>query len=365
MAKVLSIPALGEIVVSKDDADHLNTLDMRRLGQIELRPAPSELLTQLPRVIMIYGWLTTALVFGAWALFLGGGSGLPWSWVVATSVAVPVIALTAATVREIVDYRRFHRYCAERERDGATSARSSLEGVERGSRIREFVDGVPRHAAEIAVLVGVLVVCVAGLGVAIHLTTQLQVLLPVDYGAIFQLDNPFGPLGEVVRNSPAFWQLLVGHIAQWVLVAVAALVPAAMYFQFDRQRLASVQRRWVQEVFRLDPTVRTLPDIKAKYGSQIESSFGELAPDSGLRLGSGRRSPVIVATILLVVGWFLVISTTKIPALVPDPGVPPARRRRSSGRPRTGRSRWRTSSTRTCPRSATRSSARTSSPSST
>ncbi len=31
----------------------------------------------------------------------------------------------------------------------------------------------------------------------------------------------------------------------------------------------------------------------------------------------GRRSPVIVATILLVVGWFLVISTTPVPALVP------------------------------------------------
>ena len=88
-----------------------------------------------------------------------------------------------------------------------------------------------------------------------------------------------------------------------------------MYFQFDRQRLAAVQRRWVQEVFRLDPTVRTVRDIEAKYGSQIEASFGDLAPDSGLRLRSGRRSPVIVATILLVVGWFLVISTTKVPPL--------------------------------------------------
>ena len=32
-----------------EDARALNTLDMRRLGQIEVRPAPSELLTTCPR----------------------------------------------------------------------------------------------------------------------------------------------------------------------------------------------------------------------------------------------------------------------------------------------------------------------------
>ena len=161
-----------------------------------------------------------------------------------------------------------------------------------------------------------LVVSVIGLGVAIHLTTQLNDLMPIDYRALVQLDNPFAGLGAIARSSPAFWQLLVGHIAQWVLVSVAAIVPAAMYFQFDRQRLAAVQRQWIQDVFRLDPTVRTVRDIEAKYGAQIEASFGDVDPDSGLRLGRGRRSPVIVATILLVVGWFLVISTTDVPQLV-------------------------------------------------
>src|SRR6476646_6714971 len=45
VVKVLSIPALGEITVPNEDAVQLNTLDMRRLGQIELRPAPGELLS--------------------------------------------------------------------------------------------------------------------------------------------------------------------------------------------------------------------------------------------------------------------------------------------------------------------------------
>lgn len=328
VANVLSIPALGEIAVPNEDARWLNTLSMRRLGQIEVRPGPSELLTNLPRAIVIFGWLLVGLFFGAWALFFGGGSAVPWAWFVATVVIVPVVALIVATAREIHVYHRFSRYRRTHGRpDGLHQSSTgtagsdvpsprSLEGVDRGSRIRTFVDGMPRQAAEAAVLIGAVTVSVIGLGIAIHLTTQLNDLLPIDYGAIFRLENPFTDVTELARSSPAFWQLLVGHIAQWTLVSVAVLAPAAMYFQFDRQRLASVQRRWVQEVFRLDSTVRTVRDIEAKYGSQIESSFGILGPDSGLRLRSGRRSPVIVATLLLVVGWFLVVSATEVPDLV-------------------------------------------------
>jgi len=319
VVKVLSIPALGEVTLPDQDARLLYTLPMRRLGQVEVRPAPTELWGSLPQAVMIFGWLVVGLVFGAWALFFGGGSALPWAWVVAAVVAVPVVALLVATVREVVLHRRFTRY--RRAQDPGTNGcggdgRQSLEGVERGSRIRTFVDGVPRHAAEVTVLIGAVVVSVIGLGVAIHLTSQLKDLLPIDYGALVRLDNPFVDVTDLALRSPAFWQLLVGHVAQWVLVSIAALAPAAMYFQFDRQRLESVQRRWVHEVFRLDPTVRTVRDIEAKYGSQIESSFGHIGPDSSLRLGGGRRSPVIVATILLVVGWFLIISTTHVPALV-------------------------------------------------
>lgn len=329
VAPVLSIPALGEVTIPHEDVSQLDTLTMRRLGQIEVRPAPSELLSNLPRAIVIFGWLGVALFVGVWALFVRGAAAVPWAAAVAATIAVPVGALIVATAREIHVYRRFSAYRRARSDmlDGSTPSaagadgdgRNSLEGVERASRIRSFVDGVPRHAAELSVLLAAMVVSVVGLGVAIHLSTQLNDLLPVDYGALFGLDDPFRSVSGVARSSPAFWQLLVGHVAQWILVSVAALTPAAMYFQFDRQRLASIQRRWVQEVFRLDPTVRTVRDIEAKYGSQIESSFGRLGADSGLRLRSGRRSPVIVATLLTAVGWFLVISATEVPSLIRAP----------------------------------------------
>src|SRR3954469_25845792 len=180
VAKVLSIPALGEVKVPKEDSSQYNPLKMRRLGQIEVRPAPSELWANLPRAIVIFGWLVVALVFGTWALFGGGASGLPWRAVVATVVAVPVVALGVATLRELRLYQRFSRYRRDVERDvgvhrddGDSAAREnerSLEGVELGGRLRGFVDGMPRHAGEVAVLMGAVVVSVIGLGVAIHLT---------------------------------------------------------------------------------------------------------------------------------------------------------------------------------------------------
>ena len=156
-----------------------------------------------------------------------------------------------------------------------------VEGIERGSRIRSFLDGVPRQAAELAVLIGAVLVSVIGLGWRSIRPTQLNELLPVNYGAIFQLDNPFGEVGAVIaRESPAFWQLLVGHVAQWILVSVApgpggdvlpvrsasGWPPAAALGPGGSGSIHGADRAG---------------DIEAKYGSQIEASFGDLAP--GLR----------------------------------------------------------------------------------
>jgi len=45
---VFSVPALGEVTLPAEDASRLDTVSMRRLGQIEVRPAPSEYWTNLP-----------------------------------------------------------------------------------------------------------------------------------------------------------------------------------------------------------------------------------------------------------------------------------------------------------------------------
>jgi len=154
VVKVLSIPALGEVKVPREDSYQYNTLAMRRLGQIEVRPSPSELWTNLPRAIVIFGWLGVALFVGGRALFAGGASGVPWAAVVAMVVAVPVLALVVATLREIGLYRRFdeYRHSLDRENNAlrkptapGPANEQSLEGIERGEIDRLMLFLPPRH----------------------------------------------------------------------------------------------------------------------------------------------------------------------------------------------------------------------------
>jgi hypothetical protein len=102
---------------------------------------------------------------------------------------------------------------------------------------------------------------------------------------------------------------LVSRLIQVIYVAVLSLFPALMYFQFDRQRVGTIRGGWVRAIFRMDPQMETLADIDARYGDQLgeASSF---STDS-TRFFGGRYSPVIVATILISLGWTLLILPTK------------------------------------------------------
>jgi len=99
--------------------------------------------------------------------------------------------------------------------------------------------------------------------------------------------------------------LLIGRLMQLTFISVATLMPALMYFQFDAERLGTLRHRWIHNVFRLDPTVFTLSDVKAKYERQLEEAYG--MDDGRGRLTRGRRSPIIVTTLILAFGWLLIL----------------------------------------------------------
>lgn len=63
--------------------------------------------------------------------------------------------------------------------------------------------------------------------------------------------------------------LLLGRSLQWLLISVASVLPGLLYFLFDRQSLATMRDRFEQAIFRLDPNVATLTDVRAKYGRQM------------------------------------------------------------------------------------------------
>jgi hypothetical protein len=100
--------------------------------------------------------------------------------------------------------------------------------------------------------------------------------------------------------------VLIGRFMQLTFIAVATLLPALMYFQFDAERLGTLRDRWIQNVFRLDPAVATTDDVYAKYGKQLDEAYGRCDDGQG-RLTRGRRSPIILATLVLAFGWLLIL----------------------------------------------------------
>ena len=100
---------------------------------------------------------------------------------------------------------------------------------------------------------------------------------------------------------------VVCRTMQLVLISVASLLPALLYYQFDRDRLSTLREKFEQQIFRLDRTMKTSLDIDAKYGRQIDEIYGRQRPGRATRLQPGRRAPIFVATVLIMLGWLLVL----------------------------------------------------------
>jgi hypothetical protein len=91
---------------------------------------------------------------------------------------------------------------------------------------------------------------------------------------------------------------VIGRVMQLVFVASAALVPALLYFLFDREHLETLRTRFIRQVMRFDPTVPTRPAVLAKYDKLMAEAYGR----SG-RILPGRRSPILLASLVVAFGW--------------------------------------------------------------
>jgi hypothetical protein len=93
---------------------------------------------------------------------------------------------------------------------------------------------------------------------------------------------------------------VIGRIMQVFFVAIASILPALLYFLFDREHLNTLRKRFYRQIMRFDPTVRTKSDVIAKYGSQINEAYGR---DPSGKILPGRRSPLLLATLAISLGW--------------------------------------------------------------
>jgi hypothetical protein len=123
--------------------------------------------------------------------------------------------------------------------------------------------------------------------------------------------------------------LLLGRLLQCLFIAIAALLPALLYFLFDRQCLITLRSKFEHCIFRLDPNMHTLTDVRAKYGRQADEVYGdENARHGRMPLNVGSHFPILTATLLISMGWlmtFAPVGATKCEGLltlfVPQRGV--------------------------------------------
>lgn len=161
-----------------------------------------------------------------------------------------------------------------------------------------FTKDVALSALQKVALVIVLAVGVLGPTTAIYYGSELSDILSVS-----------GWLQVDLVTDESSYPIVVARGLQIVLVVMLALIPGLMYFQFDREKLATLMDRWVHHAFRLDPTLHTLSDVDAKYGRRVEEFYGA-SFDSGVvtaRKRTTTRSPLYIATLLLGLGWIVVL----------------------------------------------------------
>jgi hypothetical protein len=111
--------------------------------------------------------------------------------------------------------------------------------------------------------------------------------------------------------------VLVARAIQWSFIGLASLLPVLLYYLFDRVELGTLSDRFVRQVFRLNPALETLHDVESRYGRQMAEVYGPPGR-MGRRLGGGRRSPLVVASLLLSTGWTAILLNPVLPETALD-----------------------------------------------
>ncbi|HZM38695.1 MAG TPA: hypothetical protein VFB94_06255 [Acidimicrobiales bacterium] len=231
-------------------------------------------------------WLVMLALLGVFAFDLLVCGTLRRTEAIVTASLVGIVVLVALVL------------AAQRERKRIAAARvaDSEEGdVELGIG-DAWYDGndTGRHLKYLTILALVIVVGAVLPAVAVFVATDGKAFLT---------------MGGGLSLNGGLESRFVSRAIQVIYTAVLSLFPALMYFQFDRQRVSTIRGGWVRAIFRMDPQMETLADVDARYGDRLGEASG-FSTDSSRLLG-GRYSPIVVATILISLGWVLLVLPTK------------------------------------------------------
>jgi hypothetical protein len=124
----------------------------------------------------------------------------------------------------------------------------------------------------------------------------------------------------------------LGRGLQLLFIGIFASLPALLFYLFDRYRLSTVRDSFYRSVLSLDPSLVTYDDARSAFGPRVDEVLGETAAprlqqpgqetSGGVvaerrgRLRRAKRLIVIIATLVITIGWILCLSPV---------GAPPAR----------------------------------------
>ena len=81
---------------------------------------------------------------------------------------------------------------------------------------------------------------------------------------------------DLVDDELAFLTL-IGRGLQWTFIVIASILPALLFFMFDRVKLVTLRQSFERGMLRFDPTVSTLSDVRARFGPQMDEVYGRNA----------------------------------------------------------------------------------------
>jgi hypothetical protein len=165
-----------------------------------------------------------------------------------------------------------------------------------------------RWSAQLAALLVVLIVGVVLPGVAIYFPGGVDDIVRDAY------------IDETIPKAGVDLTLL-GRALQLLFMSAASLLPALLYFLFDRQQLRTLREQFERHMFRLDPSVDSLADVRAKYGTLLGETYGATTDRGRGRLLPGRRSPVLIATVVITFGWLVTLLNQDVKVINDRVGV--------------------------------------------
>jgi hypothetical protein len=98
--------------------------------------------------------------------------------------------------------------------------------------------------------------------------------------------------------------IVTGRMLQMTFVVIAALLPAMLYFLYDRQKVSIVSKTFYREIVLLDPAIHTSADAEEKYGHLINEVYGDKS--AGYYLANVGL-PITLSSVLIALGWLLIL----------------------------------------------------------